>query len=65
MEGIQGDMLYGREGQFKTKERELHSYWRKGMVQEINEFLAKSDKCQQTKNQAQNKKYTHPSTPML
>ena len=34
LEGIHGHMLYGHEGQFKTKERILQSYWWKGMDQD-------------------------------
>jgi hypothetical protein len=49
LEGIHGDMLYDHKGQFKTKERVLHSCWCKGMGQDINGFLEKCDKCQKTK----------------
>jgi hypothetical protein len=41
--GIHGDMLYGHEGQTKTKERILQSYWLRGMDKDINEFLEKCD----------------------
>jgi hypothetical protein len=54
LKGIHGDILYGNEGQFKTKERVLQSYWWKDMDQDINKFLAKCDKCQ--KIQARDKK---------
>jgi hypothetical protein len=47
--GIHGDMLYGHEGQIKTKERILQSYWWKGMDGDIIKFLEKCDKCQKTK----------------
>ncbi len=51
--GIHGDMLYGHEGQFKTKERIMQSYWWRGMDQDINDFLKKCENCQKTK------KYKH------
>jgi hypothetical protein len=41
--GIRGDMLYGHEGQFKTKERIMQYYWWRGMDQYINNFLAKCE----------------------
>jgi hypothetical protein len=44
--GIHWDMLYGHEGQFKTKERIMQSYWWRGMDQDINDFLSKCEKCQ-------------------
>jgi hypothetical protein len=45
-------MLYGHEGQFKTKERVLQSFWWKAIDQYIQEFIVKCDKYQITKNQA-------------
>jgi hypothetical protein len=53
LEGIHGDMQFGQEGQFKTKERIMQSYWWRGMDQYINDFLANCEKCQKTK------KYKH------
>jgi hypothetical protein len=41
-------------------ERVLQSYWRKGINQDINEFLAKCDICQNIF--AGNKKWTHVHT---
>jgi hypothetical protein len=49
LEGIHGDMLYGHEGQFKTKERIMQPYCLRGMDKGINNFLAKCEKCQKTK----------------
>jgi hypothetical protein len=31
LEGMDGNMLHGHKGQFKTKERVLQSQWWKGM----------------------------------
>jgi hypothetical protein len=36
-----GDMLYGDEGQFRTKEGVIKSYRWKEMDQDINDFLKK------------------------
>jgi hypothetical protein len=36
---ILGDLLYGPEGQFETKESVLQFYWWKGMDQDIDEIL--------------------------
>jgi hypothetical protein len=47
--GIHGDMLNGHEGQTKTKERILQSYWWRGMDQDIIDFVSKCDKFQKTK----------------
>jgi hypothetical protein len=42
-------MLYGHEGQFKTKERIIESYWWRGIDKDTNDFLAERDNCQKTK----------------
>jgi hypothetical protein len=52
--GMHGDMLYGHEGQNKTKERILQSYWWRGMDQDINIFCqnvtnARKQKCSNMK----------------
>jgi hypothetical protein len=62
--GIHGDMLNGHEGQTKTKERILQSYWWRGMDQDINEFLEKCDKCQKAKK-FKHQKLTYPTTKMF
>ena len=36
---VHGNVMYGHEGQFKTKERILQSYWWPGMDQHINQHL--------------------------
>ena len=46
---VHGNVMYGHEGQFKTKERILQSYWWPGMDQHINEHLRQCEKCQKTK----------------
>ena len=46
---VHGNIMYGHEGQFKTKERILQSYWWPGMDQHINVLLQKCTKCQKTK----------------
>ena len=46
---VHGNVMYGHEGQYKTKERILQSYWWPGMDKEINDHLKTCDKCQKTK----------------
>ena len=46
---VHGNIMYGHEGQFKTKERIFQSYWWPGMDKHINEHLRQCDKCQKTK----------------
>ena len=46
---VHGNIMYGHEGQFKTKERILQSYWWPGMNQHINEHLRQCEKCQKNK----------------
>ena len=41
--------MYGHEGQFKTKERILQSYWWPGMDEHINQHLRTCERCQLTK----------------
>jgi hypothetical protein len=46
---VHGNVLYGHEGQYKTKERIIQSYWWPGMEGQINKHLKECDKCQRTK----------------
>ena len=48
---VHGNIMYGHEGQFKTKERILQSYWWPGMDKHINEHLQQCEKCQRTKKE--------------
>ena len=49
IQDVHGSIMYGHEGQFKTKERMIHSYWRPGMDTDINNQLSSCEKCQKTK----------------
>ena len=49
IEEVHGNMMYGHEGQFKTKERILQSYWWPGMDEHINQHLRTCERCQLTK----------------
>jgi hypothetical protein len=55
---IHGDMFYEHEGQTKT-ERIQQSYWWREMDQDINEFLAKCDNCQKTKQKTKQETKNH------
>ena len=47
---IQDSIMYGHEGQFKTKEKMIQSYWWPGMDNDIiNNHLSACEKCQKTK----------------
>ena len=48
---VHGNVMYGHEGQFKTKERILQSYWWPGMDQHINDHLRQCETCQKTKKE--------------
>jgi hypothetical protein len=46
---VHGNIFYGHEGQYKTKERLIQSYWWPGMDGHINKHLRECHKCQRTK----------------
>jgi hypothetical protein len=46
---VHGNVLYGHEGQYKTKERLIQLYWWPGMDGQINKHLKECDKSQRTK----------------
>ena len=49
LKNTHGNILYGHEGQFKTKERIAQSYWWPGMDAQINDHLERCDTCQRTR----------------
>ena len=50
---VHGNIMYGHEGQYKTKERIIQSYWWPGMDQSINDHLQRCETCQKTKKPKQ------------
>ena len=46
---VHGNILYGHEDQYKTKERTIQSHWWPVMDGQINKHLLMCDKCQKTK----------------
>ena len=48
---VHGKVMYGHEGQFKTKERIMQSYWWPRMDKHINDHLQLCQKCQKTKKE--------------
>ncbi len=65
LRGIHGEMIYGHQGPFKTKERILQSCWWKGTEKDINEFLEKCDKCHKTKNLSMKQKINSSLSPYV
>ena len=62
---VHGNVLYGHEGQYKTKERIIQSYWWPGMDGQINKHLRECDKCQRTKKDKKtNNKFFFPTSAM-
>ena len=51
MSEVHGNIMYGHEGQYKTKERIIQSYWWPGMDNSINRHLKSCDRCQKTKKE--------------
>jgi hypothetical protein len=51
MSEVHGNIMYGHEGQYKTKERIIQSYWWPGMDNSINRHLKNCDRCQKTKKE--------------
>ena len=51
MAEVHGNIMYGHEGQYKTKERLIQSYWWPGMDNSINRHLRECEKCQKTKKE--------------
>ena len=51
MSEVHGNIMYGHEGQYKTKERIIQSYWWPGMDNSINRHLKSCDRFQKTKKE--------------